>query len=198
MNNRAVKELLPDTGIYKSIFDSLDKSAIVLDKHLQIISANYSFYSEFQTDPARTLGYSIHRSRRSQWEIPDLGKRFDDLPEQTNIHKFEAVCYFSDRSRKTMLIKICRIPQEDNGPIFLVTFKDITKQKKAEELLIAQNRINQLGGMLPICSCCKKIRDDKGYWSQIETYLREHSDAEFSHGICPGCAKEFYPQYFAD
>jgi len=50
--------------------------------------------------------------------------------------------------------------------------------------------------MLPICAACKKIRDDKGYWNQIESYIREHSEAEFSHGICPDCAKKLYPDYY--
>ena len=47
----------------------------------------------------------------------------------------------------------------------------------------------------PICASCKKIRDDKGYWNQIEAYIHEHSDATFSHGICPECAKKLYPEY---
>ncbi|MFO8113290.1 MAG: response regulator [Desulfosalsimonadaceae bacterium] len=63
------------------------------------------------------------------------------------------------------------------------------------ELKKAISEIKQLSGLLPICSHCKKIRDDKGYWSQIESYIRDHSDAEFSHGICPDCAKEHYPEF---
>lgn len=54
--------------------------------------------------------------------------------------------------------------------------------------------IKTLTGLLPICSHCKKIRDDKGYWSQIESYIHEHSDAEFSHSICPECADKYYPE----
>jgi hypothetical protein len=57
--------------------------------------------------------------------------------------------------------------------------------------LIASLRV--LSGMLPICASCKKIRDDKGYWTQIELYIHEHSEAEFSHGICPDCAERLYP-----
>ncbi|WP_243303627.1 hypothetical protein [Geothrix oryzisoli] len=55
------------------------------------------------------------------------------------------------------------------------------------------SEVKTLGGMLPICSHCKKIRDDKGYWNQIEAYLNEHTAAEFTHGICPDCAKEVFP-----
>lgn len=54
--------------------------------------------------------------------------------------------------------------------------------------------VKTLGGMMPICSHCKKIRDDKGYWNQIEAYLNEHTDAEFTHGICPDCAREVFPK----
>lgn len=50
-------------------------------------------------------------------------------------------------------------------------------------------------GLLPICASCKKIRDDKGYWNQIEVYIKEHSNANFSHGICPGCLKRLYPEF---
>ncbi len=58
--------------------------------------------------------------------------------------------------------------------------------------LKATERINLLHDLLPMCASCKKIRDDKGYWSQVEVYVRERSDAEFSHGICPECMKTLY------
>jgi hypothetical protein len=50
-------------------------------------------------------------------------------------------------------------------------------------------------GLLPICAACKKIRDDKGYWNQLETYIQRHSQAEFSHGVCPDCMLRLYPDY---
>jgi len=53
-------------------------------------------------------------------------------------------------------------------------------------------KVKTLRGLLPICSHCKKIRDDKGYWNQIEKYIHEHSEADFTHGICPECAKKFF------
>ncbi len=80
---------------------------------------------------------------------------------------------------------------------------DITDRKHCEEKrekLVAQlqdaiAKIKTLQGMLPICSSCKKIRDDKGYWNQIESYIRQHSEAEFTHSICPECAKKLYPEF---
>ncbi len=49
--------------------------------------------------------------------------------------------------------------------------------------------------LLPICASCKKIRDDKGYWNQIESYIKEHSEADFSHSICPECSKKLYAEF---
>ena len=54
-------------------------------------------------------------------------------------------------------------------------------------------RVKTLGGLLPICANCKKIRDDKGYWNQLEGYIQDHSEAEFTHGICPECIEKLYP-----
>jgi DNA-binding response OmpR family regulator len=66
---------------------------------------------------------------------------------------------------------------------------------QADQLRAALAKVKLLSGFIPICANCKKIRDDKGYWGQIETYIRDHSEAEFSHGICPECTKVLYPGY---
>jgi hypothetical protein len=66
------------------------------------------------------------------------------------------------------------------------------------ELQKALASIKTLKGMLPICASCKKIRDDKGYWNQIEAYVSEHSEAEFTHALCPECAKTLYPELYPD
>ncbi|UCG77318.1 MAG: hypothetical protein JSV21_06905 [Nitrospirota bacterium] len=66
-------------------------------------------------------------------------------------------------------------------------------EERTRSLKKAIDEVKVLSGMLPICSSCKKIRDDSGYWTQIESYVREHSEAEFSHGLCPDCAKILYP-----
>ncbi|MGV8074990.1 MAG: hypothetical protein AB2L11_10600 [Syntrophobacteraceae bacterium] len=79
--------------------------------------------------------------------------------------------------------------------IELTTIKD-NLESTNNELERALIDIKQLSGMLPICAACKKIRDDNGYWQQIETYIRDHSEAEFSHSICPDCAKKLYPEFY--
>jgi DNA-binding response OmpR family regulator len=65
--------------------------------------------------------------------------------------------------------------------------------EKNAELEAALAKVKLLSGLLPICSACKKIRDDKGYWSQVENYVEEHSEATFTHGLCPDCLKTLYP-----
>ena len=69
----------------------------------------------------------------------------------------------------------------------------MNSQRVEFDLSEASKEIKVLKGILPICSFCKKIRDDKGYWNQIESYIRDHSEAEFSHSICRECAKEHFP-----
>jgi DNA-binding response OmpR family regulator len=70
-------------------------------------------------------------------------------------------------------------------------------EQRTRELEKALDEIKVLQGIIPICAACKKIRDDQGGWQQMEVYIAEHSDAEFSHSICPGCMKELYPQQYA-
>ena len=65
----------------------------------------------------------------------------------------------------------------------------VSEQKKLKEALV---RVKTLSGLLPICASCKKIRDDKGYWNEIETYISSHSEAEFSHGMCKECGDKLY------
>ncbi len=88
-------------------------------------------------------------------------------------------------------------------PFYTGIIRDISarKQHEQERDALIENlkntlaKVRQLSGLLPICASCKKIRDDRGYWNQIETYIRDHSEAEFSHGICPECSKRLYPGY---
>ena len=70
-------------------------------------------------------------------------------------------------------------------------------ERRTRELENALAEVKVLRGIIPICAACKNIRDDQGYWNRLENYIQEHSEAEFSHGICPTCAKELYPEQYA-
>lgn len=119
-----------------------------------------------------------------------------------------------------LLIKF--VPFQDRDALhFIIMMQDITRRKKAElelkkheeslEKLVRQRtaaleeskeklqaairKVKVLNGMLPICASCKKIRDDKGYWKQLEEYIRDHSEAEFTHSLCGECAERLYPGF---
>ena len=96
------------------------------------------------------------------------------------------------------------IREGDRVAAAVIAFQDITmrqlveeeRERLIEELKEALENVKTLKGLLPICAQCKRIRDDSGYWNQIEAYVRDHTDAEFSHALCPDCAVKLYPDYF--
>ncbi len=138
---------------------------------------------------------STHAESYREWDkkIMDSGEPVLDLEE--SYHN-------SDGSEGTVLTsKVPLKDQKHNTYGILGICTDITERKKIElenhslikELQEAISEVKTLEGLLPICSNCKRIRDDQGYWNQIESFIMEHSDAEFNHGICQGCAQKLYP-----
>ncbi len=101
--------------------------------------------------------------------------------------------------------RLAAFDSPDQSGLLLIA-SDITEMKESQEererlvheLQDALAHVKQLSGLLPICSMCKKIRDDGGYWQEIDRYVRDHSDAQFSHGICPDCLREYYPDLFPE
>ena len=96
---------------------------------------------------------------------------------------------------------------EDGTPLRVAgTYEDITRRKEAElkrqrltaELKKALDNVEVLNGLLPICSSCKNVRDSNGQWDPVEIYISKHSEADFSHGICPECVKKLYPEIDLD
>jgi PAS domain S-box-containing protein len=112
-----------------------------------------------------------------------------------------------DTATGTRWVQTDKIPYRDKEEriIGIIGFAiDITERKQAEEALEeehgrlqkALDEVRTLRGIVPICSNCKKIRDDKGFWNQVEKYVSDHTEAKFSHGICPDCVKELYPELY--
>jgi PAS domain S-box-containing protein len=94
----------------------------------------------------------------------------------------------------------------NRGRFFTAIIRDITTRRQAEadrERLIAELQealanVKSLSGLLPICAGCKKIRDDRGYWNQVDAYISQHTDARFTHGLCPECIAKLYPELGRD
>lgn len=137
-----------------------------------------------------------------QNELPEV---FQEIRKGKTIEHFESVRRRKDGQEIYVSLTISPIKDAEGKIIGISTIsRDITKRKLAEmerdkligELEEALAQVKTLKGLLPICAHCKKIRDDEGYWQQIEKYIRDRSEAEFSHGICPECAKKHYPEFY--
>lgn len=193
----------------------LDTLSIVLDESTDPIfnilgDGTYRYVNQAFAGPFKMLPEDI------------IGKKIYDIFSPEEAEKRMSVVRKAFATGETVVFDV-RVPT-DNGDLFFITSvkpakdengrvtsvicisKNITERKKAEEerekliseLQQALAQIRTLSGLLPICAHCKKIRNDKGYWTQIELYIREHSDAEFSHGICPDCARKLYPNVDID
>jgi PAS domain S-box-containing protein len=201
--DRAVREAIEYA---EALVDTVREPLVVLGGDLRIHSANRSFYQVFEVKPEETMGEFIYDLGNRQWDISKLRELLEEiLPQNTRFDGFEVEHDFESIGKKVMLLNARRIERESEGrQLILLAIEDITYRKRAEEerenlvkeLQDALASVKTLSGFLPICSSCKNIRDDEGYWSQIEAYIRDHSEAEFSHSICPECAKKLYPEHY--
>ncbi len=134
-------------------------------------------------------------------EFPEIYRESQPLER---VERFETIRLRKDETLVEVSLTISPL-KDPHGKIIgasTVSF-DISKRKREEaewmkliqELTDALAHVKTLSGLLPICASCKKIRDDKGYWQQVETYIKDRSDADFTHGICPECVKRLYPEY---
>ena len=161
------------------------------------------------------LGYDAHDIGNSldEWERrihqDDMPQVWKDLEQHIEGHtpfyqnQHRVLC--KDGSYKWVLDrgKVIEWTQEGNPKRIIGTHADISAQKAAEaerenlitELQSAVSEVKTLSGLLPICSICKNIRDDQGYWNKLEAYIHKYSGARFSHSICPDCLKKHYPDF---
>lgn len=190
---------------YRSILEVIDEGYFEND-----LEGNLSFVNDAM---CRNLGYTREEligMNYKQYHDKDMIETVNDifaevyrtgLPskryEATFVTK-DGTKHFSEASGSLML-------DAKGKPIgFRGVTRNIDERKQAEkerekiilELQKALIEIKKLSGLLPICSSCKKIRNDEGYWEQIEGYIRDRSEAEFTHGICPDCTKKLYPDIY--
>lgn len=180
----------------------------ITDVNFEVIKANEAYWSVFgrQPDPKRPLkcfehrpGKACHTDNCPLTNILKGQPRYICEPQKEyngELHYFLVVAqpfYDNDRGR-----------QKVTGVIEV--FYDITDRKRLENekaMVIADlkeslRKVKLLSGLIPICAACKKVRDDHGYWSQVESYISKRSEAMFSHGICPDCVKTLYPEVYQE
>jgi len=192
-------EIEESKKILEALFKGNPEPAIYLDHNYKVVDINPRFTKIFGYEIEEIRGFSINDYIVS----PEFKKEAEDL-------KMELVngpVYFeTERLTKTgnlisVSISAAPICIDDKNLGTFVIYKDISKRKKTEQekeklikdLKHALDEVKKLSGLIPICASCKKIRDDTGYWRQVEEYIQQHSDVDFSHSICPDCMKKMYP-----
>lgn len=158
------------------------------------------------------LGYSqeeFTENFKSYLTDNPLNSQYLKIMAEPNPEKLFHEIEIRHKNGETFWLEAKDIPVVDAHGKFVsveVVVHDITRRKKMEiereklisELKQALHEIKTLRGIIPICSFCKKIRDDMGAWNRLEKYVSEHTEAKFSHGVCPGCAVKHYPEMFED
>ncbi len=199
---------------YLTIFESIPNPVILLNRQNEIDNLNFAAVNLFKQNlspgsqyyrvsedgrkklekipgQGETDGRSEYKGRFQWFEfLPWLKEEVEVFLENDSISRTVEKSILHQGQEMIYRVKLSRnldVSQKFRGT--LIILEDITSLKQALA------NIKQLTGLLPICSHCKKIRDDKGYWNQIEDYIDRHSEAKFSHGICQECAKKYYPDY---
>lgn len=183
-----------------SIIQIMDDGLLVLDNEGIIRVANSSLTRLLHAGKKPLVGMKPSEVATGAGEF---GTRLETLLLQRELRNVE-IDYHDEgaASRTFSLASSFMLDQHGERLAIVCVLRDITDRKKAEterEQLIGQLRealanVRQLSGMLPICASCKKIRDDQGYWQQIESYIRTHTEAEFTHSMCPDCADRAYAE----
>ncbi|HEY6931516.1 MAG TPA: PAS domain-containing protein, partial [Thermoanaerobaculia bacterium] len=206
---RAEETVAREKAILESILNSMGEAVIVADAEGRFVL--------FNPRAEEIMGLGAVDAPAADWSeryglfLPDGSARYppEDLPLARAIRGEEVkgteILVRAPSRPDCIHMSVGRPLRDADGTIRggVLVFHDITAEKKAaadREELIGQltralSEVKTLSGMLPICSSCKKIRDDKGYWNQIESYLHDHADAKFSHGLCPDCLRSLYPEF---
>jgi PAS domain S-box-containing protein len=179
------------------ILASLGDPCTIIDKNFSVIYENEAAKDIWGSSCGKNC-YAIYHGRQSRCEPCHTAKVFAD----GKIHKNEKLLHHNGSERH---LEITSAPLKDAaGTITAVVniIHDVTIRKMTEkgkehlirELQASLSKTKRLNGLLPICSYCKKIKDDNGAWQQLESYLRSHAEVEFSQGICQDCGEKHHPQ----
>ncbi|MBF0259512.1 MAG: PAS domain S-box protein [Desulfamplus sp.] len=199
-SKQAEKALIESEAMFRGMFKDHSAVMLLIDPHTgQIVEVNQAAAQYYGYPMENMIQMKIQQlNLLSPAEIMEkIGGAFN---KQVNIFEFRHL--LADGLVRDVEVHSAPITIQHQTLLFSI-IHDITERKRVEEernqLVIDLQRalanVKQLTGLLPICSHCKKIRDDKGYWNQIESYIHEHSEVKFSHSICQDCAKKHYPDF---
>ena len=195
MKNRVIKD---KEAQIENILNNVIPVCIT-NKDYEIIMANDSYWSIWGKPESTSLKCYEHRPGEScHTENCALTRVINGAKEYVAESKKE----YSNETHYFIVTARPFLDAKNKIAGIIESFQDITERRKLEDekgnlinqLQASLEKVKLLSGFIPICASCKKIRDDKGYWNQLEAYIRDHSEAEFSHGICPDCAKKFYSE----
>jgi len=202
---RAEEALRESEARYHSLFDRLPVGLYRTSPEGQIFDVNPALV-EMMGYPDREALLAINAAE--VYSNPEDRARVQALLEREGIVRHFEVQMRRHGGSPIWVRDTVTAIHDDEGRVLYYegSLEDITERKRAEEereRLIAElqealAKVKTLSGLLPICASCKKIRDDQGYWREVELYIGEHSTAEFTHGLCPECAKRLYPRFYAD
>lgn len=195
---------LRKTAWLAAIVDSLGEAVIGTDQAGIITSWNAS--------AERLYGYAAEEAIGKAIELvvpPELHEetrqKLEGVRQGGQLSEFETTVRLRRDGTPVDVSSAISAVKNENGQVIgaAILAVDITERKQAEEerkkmiqeLNETLAQVRSLRGLLPICASCKKIRDEKGHWQALETYISGHSEAEFSHSICPSCARSLYPEF---
>lgn len=152
------------------------------------------------THPILRLNQAAQVISRGQWDRIENNTRFKEVSQLTSsfnqmARQLSGTLETLEQRVRERTSELTRVNKELQVEIAEHKKTEAERERLISELQEALKNVKQLTGLLPICANCKKIRDDTGYWHQVEVYVRDHSEAEFSHGMCPNCMKVFYPEF---
>jgi PAS domain S-box-containing protein len=188
---------------YRGLYESTQDGIAMTDIKGNIVECNRAYSDMLGYTEEEIKGLTYQQTTPAKWHDMErdivinkiLKTGYSDIYEKEYVKKDGTVFPVSIR-----VWAIKDVAGNNTGMWGIV--RDITERKRAEEALEEERRrlqqaldeVRTLRGIVPICANCKNIRDDKGYWNQVEKYVSDHTEAKFSHGICPDCAEKLYPQ----
>ena len=198
---RAEDALRESEEKYRILFEGSKDAIYITTREGTVVESNPSLLDLF--------GYS--REEMSDWSAKDTYLNPDDrsrfrkaMEESGSVKDFEVSLLKKDGTVMDCLItSAVRRSKEGDITGYQGIIRDVTELKRAQEererliskLQEALANVKTLSGLVPVCAYCKKVREDDGYWNQIEAYISKHSEAQFSHGICPACAEKHFPEW---